>query len=269
MFLVVLVAATWFKAHENHRDTRIQAQWRERIAVLEAEGKVEYQRLVRLIASTQNVSRSELEAKLNNGRQFDLQANGSRLEARWTHPDYGIPVHLSFENDMLRSWNMSGGSPAMLPGNAQPKPRRFDSQAETIRHAAQLISAYAWLVAFCVTVARPKHVWLAAQAMLALALAYGAATVVSPVYSLTIRGIVSNDSLFWAAMMYLVALIALSTACPAKVRKLQFQLRHLLLAITCAALLLVIGPLGDFALCVFAGGFLVLVTLLVPRWTKL
>lgn len=271
LFLVVLLAACWYKADENRRDRERQAAWETRIATLQVESREEYDRLLQYFRSGRDrgILRQELEQELNDGQPFDLQPDGDRQEAHWTHPKYAIPIELRFYDNKLTGWGMSSGSPMALPENAQPPPLRFDSTAEGIRESARTISVYLWVLTMLATFGLQarcdrKRAWYSSQLMLAAALVYGGATVVSPSYDLTIQGIFSNDPMFLAVMLYLGSLIALATTWPTRARP-QFRLRQLLVAFTAAALLLAMGPLGYFALCVFAGGGLMLMGMLGMR----
>ncbi len=272
LFLFFLLAACWHKADENRRDHERQAEWGKRIAKLQLESREEFDRLLKYFRAGRDrgIMRQEVEQELNDGQPFDLQPDGDRQEANWTHPRYAIPIELRFYDDRLTGWGMSSGTPMSLPENAQPPPLRFDSPAERIREIARTVSVYLWvlmmLAAFGLQARHDrKRAWYSSQLMLATALVYGGATVISPGYDLTIQGIFSNDPMFLAVILYVGSLIALAATWPATHTRPQFRLRQLLVAFTAAALLLAMGPLGYFALCVFAGGGVMLMGMLRMR----
>lgn len=252
VFLAGVVGAGWYKNEENQRDHRARAAWDDRIAKLQAEGQKEFERLKDFLDAkhASACTRSELESELNGGRPFDLQVQNDRNEVNWSHPKFAIPIRLSFEGDQLNGFSISGGSPRALPENAQPKPKRFDSRAESIRKLALRISVVGWLAAL-VFYTFGKHARLGANFMLASALVFGTATLVAPLY--TIGGVASNDHMFWAIIMYAWGLVALARTWPVAGLKPQFGVGQLLLALTACALLFGLGPFGYFSLAVFAG----------------
>jgi len=269
VFVVVLMAASRFKADENQRDTKILAAWRDRIAKLETEGAQEFNRLRELLRSRSTSptswTQSDLETMLNDGKPFELQPKGKEEVADWTHPDFGIQLYLHFENDVLKGWGLGGASPRMLSKHAKPRRFGIDSRAETIRQIVRPISICVWLTAMITAVVSRKCAWPAAQAMLASALVYGAATVVSPNYNLTFQGVFSNDPMFWALSMYALALVALARTWPSGAAGTRFTTRQLLFVTTWVALLLALGPLGYFALAVFSSGGLLLLFMVFSR----
>lgn len=259
-FLVLLTACGWYKAIENQRDWDRQIAWQTRMATLSELSRVEFRRTKDFLQSVQGklLSLKDVERELNNGEPFSLRQVDDRQVAEWMHPAYGIPAVLSIEDQKLMGWNMSGGSPMQLLGNAQPMQIRYNSQAEQFRKAVRPMAVIIWVAAAVLASIRSRYSWVAAQSMLASAMTYGAATVVAPNYNLTFQGIFSNDSMFYAVIMYAISLAAMAWRWPSRDWKPQFQLKHLLVATTASALLLAMGSFGYFALSVFAGGALIL-----------
>jgi hypothetical protein len=91
---------------------------------------------------------------------------------------------------------------------------------------------------------------LAAQVALAASLANGMAHLVNPYYSLTSRGVFSNDNLFLSALMLFGAAALLGvtlqniSARPLLISEIRFRMSDVLIGVTGAAILLAIGPFG-------------------------
>jgi uncharacterized protein involved in exopolysaccharide biosynthesis len=96
----------------------------------------------------------------------------------------------------------------------------------------------------------PRRRLIAAQLMLATALICGMAWLVDPNYSITWRGVFSNDNLFFSALMLFGAAALLGvtlrtgTERPPLVSEIRFRLSDGLVGMTVAAILLAIGPFG-------------------------
>jgi hypothetical protein len=122
-------------------------------------------------------------------------------------------------------------------------------------------AAIAWLVALGVAVISRRFGLVAAEAMVVISLACGTAWLVSPLYDLSLQGIVSNDSLFFALLMYLLSLSLLAFRLPNdKLPRFQFQVRTLLSVTGLVAILLAMGPFGYVALAALSAGAVLLVT---------
>ncbi|QDU54228.1 hypothetical protein [Aeoliella mucimassa] len=266
-FLAVLLSASAYKAQENRRDLAQQQAWHERMAQLQEDAQQEVQRVDTLLESLwkQPGARATLEQELNNGQPFEVHESEGREVANWVHPEYNLPVQLSFSGDELRGFSLRGANPGALPENAQPRMIRLKSRAERIRQAVRPIAIACFVVAVLIACFVHRYSWIAANLMMFAALTYGAATVVAPNYNLSVQGIVSNDAMFFAVIMYLIALAAMASTWPTVRHELQFRLRELLVAFTLAAILLSMGPLGYFALVVFAIGSGLLFTLVRLR----
>ncbi|MCO6044456.1 hypothetical protein NG895_11125 [Aeoliella sp. ICT_H6.2] len=258
VFLVLLVAGGWYKSVENSSDWERQVAWQAHMSQLQAESRQELARLDAFFESDRAspLTRADLERELNDGQPLDLEESRGRLMVDWTHPKYNIPVRLYFDGDQFEGWRMSGGSPEELPGNAKPPRTSHSSTAERIRKRIPGIATVVWVAAAVVACVgrRDAVLWPAAQVMLAASLAFGAATVVSPNYNLTVEGIFSNDPMFLAVIMYVLSLFALAIHWPDGLPTFHFKLGHLLLIFTGVAVLLAAGPFGYFAICVFAAG---------------
>jgi hypothetical protein len=100
--------------------------------------------------------------------------------------------------------------------------------------------------------------------MVVLSVACGMAWLVSPLYDLTLQGILSNDSLGIALVMYVVSLGLMAF----RVRhhqllKFQFRVRTLLTITGLVAILLAMGPFGYVALAAISIGLF-----FVLSWTS-
>lgn len=260
LVLSVILGFSLWKADENHRDREQQQAYSQQIKQHEAEGAQEYSRLKQLRNDLRDDpnARRRLEQELNNGRPFDYEQEGRRDIARWYHPEYGIRLEFRFEEDRLVGTSMRFST--SLIQASLPQPLRFSrtSSAEAIRRRVPTSAAFVWLAGLAVTIASRKYGLVGSEAMLAASLAFGAAHAVNPGYTMTVRGIFSNDPLFFAVAMYVASLIALAVRMPPLKGRFRFRMLHLLVFMTALAVLLAMGPLGYFAIAVFAAGAVLL-----------
>ena len=262
-FFTVIFGFGWYKSVENARDDLALLEWNKRHAELTKEGDAEWKRLIALIDSVHSKpgSQKALEKKLNGGAPFALHALKEKERAQyegrevfdWRHPKYGMTYSLIFENGILVGSNGGWGG---VPESLHPRPlyaARTDA-AEWLRQRIARSAGYAYWAAIVGWFALGKYRYLTAQIGLAAALAYGMAWLVNPYYSITWRGVLSNDNLFLGGLMLLGAAALLgvtsqnSSARPPLVSEIRFRLFDLLVVVTMAAILLAIGPFGYVAL---------------------
>lgn len=271
VFLSIMFVFGWHKSVENAREAQALREWEVEQAELSKDGQAEWNRFIARLDALQAKpgSQKALENELNGGAPFELQPlepgesrnNETRKIFSWTHPKYGAKYSFYFDDGVLvgRSANWGG-----VPETLHPRPtlRARSNTADRIRRRIASAGVYTWLAAFVVWIVVSRRRLVAAHVMLAAALASGMAWLVNPAYTITGRGVFSNDNLFWAALMIVISvyLLAVTLSVHAKteleVPRVRFGLRQLLLAVTVAAILLAAGPFGFVAFNVAVGGML-------------
>jgi hypothetical protein len=258
-FFTLIFCFGWFKSVENARDDLALLEWNKRQADLTKEGNVEWKRLIVLLHSLQGNpgSQTSLERELNGGAPFTMRGltaeervqNGGREVVDWVHPKYGITYKLYFQDGTLQGSNGHWGG---VPERLYPRPL-YTARTDTIEWLRQRIArlaGYAYWAAMISWFALSKHRFLTAQIALAAALAYGMAWLVSPYYSITWRGVFSNDSFCLGALMLFGAAALLgvtlqnSSARPRLMSEIRFRLSDVLVTMTVTAILLAVGPFG-------------------------
>lgn len=256
VFLALMFGFGWHKSAENERDSRALLDWKTGYAKFSQEADTEWRRLVARFRSlhAQPGSQKALEDELNGGRPFELRDDGERQAAYWSHPKYGGRVTFDFEDGVVVGWKAGGW--VTPPEELYPKPQLVarTNSAEWLRLRIARLFGIAWLVAVGAWFVFRQRRIIAAQVLLGLALAYGMAQAVNPHYSVTWSGVFSNDPLFFVAVMISVSVVLLAITLAAhsssgKVR-LQFGMRHALIAITLVAATLAAGPFGYLTLAV-------------------
>ncbi len=260
IFVVSLLLAStyafgWYKSSQNQRDRQTLAAWRQHLEDLTPEAESERSRLVSWLRSlhSHDDAKREIEEELNSSKPLDV-ADGEVF--RWSHPEYGIPVMLEFHGSKLGSTAVFG--PQLTSVSPEPKTTYRSGRAEAIRAAVVEILPWIWGVALLVALVPSQHSSTAVAAMLGLSFAYGGALAVSPYYDLSIHGIFSNDSLFFALLMYScsVIIIAFRMRQDRLKNKVRFELRTLVIAITITVISLITGPFGYVAFVILLLGWL-------------
>jgi hypothetical protein len=254
IFLASIFGFGWYKSAENEREFRAMQEWNEKQARLSNEGMAEYRRLVAHFGNLQSQQGSQktLQDELNGGQPFELRSKEGvqdRQVVEWSHPKYGGSYAFEFENGVLRGISAGYGG---VPESLHPRPAMYSRTnfAERVRAQIARFAGYLWLIALAGWYFFRTWRVLTAQVLLVLALAYGMAQTVNPAYSVTWRGIFSNDPLFFVAIMILfsVAMLAVSLASQLSVRpklsSFRFRLRDLLVALTVVAIAFAAGPFG-------------------------
>jgi hypothetical protein len=256
IFLAILFAYGWYNARQVEQYREAQARWEKAQAEHAKQSQVEIQRIGNLLSNlVGKASQREVEQQLNRGHPFELRREGDAEVATWQAPDYFVNSELSFRGGTLV------GSSVGFDGNfAQRNPAPiapWTKPAEAWRHWFVHVAAWTWGIAGAAWIAIPRGRLLTAQIMLAAALAAGTALAVHPGYSMTWQGIFSNDNLFFAAIMLAISIVALALTLRQQHTEMsfrvQFGLRHALIAITVFAIILATGPFGylTFAVAVF------------------
>ena len=269
--LSIVLGAGWYKSVENRRDRARQAAWHQQIERLQTEARTEYKRTVAWIHNlySQPGGRQQVENKLKDAWSVNWETDGHRDVANWRHEKYGIPLQTEFEQDKLVAHRAGNGH--VLTMYPQPPQLARSSRAESIRRFVADWAGWLWLAALSITVLPRRWGLLAAQAMLAISLACGAAWLVTPHYTITIQGVLSNAPLFFAAIMYFTSLVCLAHHVAAELAHLdqplrfRFGLRTLFILTAIVAILLAMGPFGYFTLSVSVAGSIIFLASLLPR----
>jgi hypothetical protein len=212
VFLSLILVFGWHKSVENAREDLALREWTVRQAELSKEGDAEWRRLIAQFRSLQSKpdSQKTLEDELSGGAPFELRLlkgkNYRHHEGdeaiEWSHPKYGGITTLYFREGVLRGY---GGGWGGQPESLHPRPtlNAGSNSAEWLRQLIARLGAYTWLIAIACWFAFSNRRLLAAQASLAAVLASSMAWLVNPHYSISWRGVFSNDNLFWAAAILL------------------------------------------------------------------
>jgi hypothetical protein len=278
--LAVIFGFGWRKSYENHVYRARRDAWDVRMQRLEKEWNQardkEYERLVASLRSLhgQPGGRDQVIKELAGGDSLSFREEKGRDVASWSHPQYGIRVNLAFEGDRLVGHGLRGGSHVWEVYRMPPKPIGTLSTADHLRRLVVRWGPWVWFVCLLVAMASRSYGLAAAQMMLMITLACGVAWTVASNFPITVRGIFSNDKLFFAATMYVFSLVVLAirvapvVARSARPRLMQFGMRTLLSVMALVAVFSAMGPLGYFAMCVFAVGgalFFIMLQLLIGR----
>jgi len=201
----------WYKSSENHRDCQALVAWRQRLDDFKGEANAEQARLVSWIRSlyTHRNGKREIEKKLNDGTPLSI-ADGTTF--LWTHPEYGIPVAVTFKGNRLGSSMIHGAQLDQV--HREPLTTYRTGVAETIRRSITHVLPWLWILACIVAIVSSRYGLFSAMTALGLSLAYGCAIIVSPYYTLTVSGIFSNDPLFIAFLLYLSSIIVVAFRMP-------------------------------------------------------
>jgi len=161
----------------------------------------------------QLLSQAEVERALNGGEPFELTRDGDQALTKWTAPG-GRTFELTFHGGKWTGFGtISPTRQSVRPTALTPPP--FDQFTEKIQR--QFAGSFslgwgtgAWLVALILCIAWKQQRRALAEIMLALTLMCGTAWLTWPYSSITIKGIFSNDMLFWGAVMLVVSAGAIS-----------------------------------------------------------
>ena len=229
---VICLLGGGLRVWQNHRRRDTRKAWRVRRGQLNqfaAQARARVRALWRSRQHPEQWTRAELEAEINDGMPLPLSSQGDRQIARWKDPASGRFFELRFRNGQWTgyssSWNSSQG-PRLAP------PSAGDRATETVRALIAGRSfcypgAILWSLLLLLSLAWRRCQPAIAELMLATAVVTTVAWLVAPNYSLTWRGISSNDMLFGGVAMLVVSIFALVTStleARARKRKIDAEL---------------------------------------------
>ena len=165
-------------------------------------------------------TRADLEGLLNDDRAFepveeaseqpDGTSPGTSPERwKWTDPASGVVWEFTFHDGLWSGCGLRKSAPAVL-APPQPKPTPLDALTHTVQRAfcgsfSLGWGTLAWLVGLGLYAFWRERRRTLAEVLLALTLLCGTGWLTWPSYSLTLRGIMSNDMLFWGVIMLVVS----------------------------------------------------------------
>ncbi len=270
VLLTLSILAAWAKAVQNK-------EARQAYEVAQAKCKMERNRRYPIGKATNDwirglfrngpPSRQSLEEQLNGGKPFVATADNERDVVTWVDPASGREFRLEFRGDQWTGWSSHWGSDANVPEPRPPTDIRNDAREQIRRHVsgfgplfwglfllalivlsiAGAVLNMAKLPAYAAAL-RP-HKQVLADAALASAILCTLAWMVSPQYTLTFRGVTSNDNLAIAAMMLAITIsVAAYQAARRRVtsdlRPFQFSVRTMLILTTLLAAMFALAPFG-------------------------
>ena len=287
-FCICCLLAGWLKASQN-RTARQQykaaqiARGQRATKLLPLGEKVErrlHNMLRKGLDGKKPISRQRLEQELNQGRPFSPQWDQKRGRhmTTWVDPQSGRSFRLSFHDGEWTGYNTHWGADADLPPVPPPRAVYADGR-EQVR---KLIVAYGpllWLLSLLLLATLgalrailrlaglppyaeglQPHCQSLADALVALAILCTLAWLVSPGYSITVKGVTSNDNLAFAVILLAISVPVLAAATPARRRDgtqakgpWQYSLRSLLLATALCAVIFALAPFG-YVVAMFAAG---------------
>ena len=253
-----IFAFGWLKADENSRDNLALDAWRQRTADLKRLADTEREELVSFVQSLHNVPDAKLrfEDMYNDGKPLATTKDNQYF---WRHPEYGIPVALKFSKLGLSGFTVKGPRLGRVP---VPPPTLVSrtGKLESLRSSGVGMLPWLWLFAVVIAVFRPfRHIGTVAA--LVFSIAYCCAILVSPLYSITIFGIICNDLLVLGVLLYTVSVLAVSFSKPRTERlALRFTLRAALTFVTVSAIAISARPFGIVSMMFLMAGALVYVT---------
>lgn len=259
-FCAVILIAGGRKAWENEQDRKRERAWRAQIERLQREGRVVFDRLGPLLSAAHQSddARRLLQAELNDGLPFESQASDQFDKVTWRDPRYNIQLEMTFVGDRLTVHRRNWGTAQLQ--QLHPRPRRNSrlNRAEQVRAGIAQFGPWVWVVLFVVALLSPWRSKALAEAALAASIVCGMAWLASPYYALSLQGIFSNDSLFYAVFMIgssltLLACRGTKSADESVEQPVRFDLKALLGVTTLVALAVATRPYG-----VVVAGFLLI-----------
>lgn len=255
IFLAAIFSYGWYHARQVEQFHLETTRWHYALAKYQERSTEEVIRVRELLAVPFGKPGSQREAEriVNRGQPFDLRKQGDLDVTNWHDPDHLVQISMEFRDGVLVGLSVSGEDGSFSKRNPAPTPL-WTKLGETWRRRFIRIAVWTWIVAGATWLIPSRHRLMAAQAMLAAASVAGAALAVHPGYSISWQGVFSNDHLFYALVMLVISVIALARTLRRQSSRssfrVQFGLRHALIAITILAILLAAGPFGYFTLAV-------------------
>ena len=198
--------------HQHHMAKKAREQ--KCVQIKQAADKT-WVRLLGLHRQRPRLTRGQLVHLINDGKPFAVTSRGGKKDiVHWIDPLSGATFRLTF---FSRDDQWSGLQSPQLNYPPIPTPPPFDQLTEEIQR--QFAGSFslgwgtgAWLVALALCIFWKQQRQVLAEIMFALTLMCGTAWLTWPYYSLTIKGIFSNDMLFWAAIMLVISVGAIGAA---------------------------------------------------------
>ena len=265
--IAVILFLGSLKVAENRRDRYAQEAWRQRLEAIRVEALAEGARLADWLGSLSGTqdAKQQIESELNGGEPLPVERRGDYEVARWEHQRYGTQVELTFHDDALVGSGVSYGTGQLQQVHPPPPQQYREGKWESIRKAIPQPAIAVWVVTSLVAVISSRFGRIAAEVMLLMAIACGTAWLVSPWYTVTVRGVFSNDRLFFALLMYLASIFLLALRMPMPQARARFHLRTLLFSTSMFAVLMALGPVGYVAIGAFLVGASLLAGVLALR----
>lgn len=261
----LIVWLAQYKAQENRASRLADRAWQDQMAQLRSDQAEAFQALQKKPTSIASAdqARAWLTDWAGDPTVVKTTIAGEEETISCRHPHHGVELEYTFAGELTGSTLRSNLDTltAMYP---QPVDISRTGTAEQIRQALISLLGFLWLVAVTLSLVSRRWGMASAWTALLVTFALGAAWVVDPLYSLDLRGITSNDTLFGFLIMYPIAIGSLANHYVWRSRQakasrgtppVQFNLRSLLLVTTVTALLLAIGPLGYLAVATIVVGY--------------
>jgi hypothetical protein len=216
MVMALVLGFGCYKSRENRSEAKEQVVWRDQIARLEAASKARFEELQTWTPELHKAAdpKRQIADRLADGQPLSVATDGGHETITWRHPKYGIEMTFGFSNGILVSLGSTRSSGALEKATPRPPLYAHGGYAESFRRSIPPYAGIAWLVALGVAVLSRRFGLVAAESLVVSSLAYGTAWLVSPLYELSLQGILSNDSLFLAVLMYVVILSLLAFRLP-------------------------------------------------------
>lgn len=283
-FLICAITAGWLKASQNRQARQEHEQAlaeRARRAEERYPLGVEAEQRIHKLFHDKSPSRRELEVELNAGEPFDSSPDAYGQQTTiWTDPASGRRFDFRFRNDRWVGMGSSWGSDANLPYPVL-SPAIYSDNREMIRKMIVGFAPFVWLLllvalaalglltgalratgADAYAVSLRPHCRVLTDALLATAIVCTLAWLVAPNYSITLRGITSNDNLVFGTFMLAISIPIVagmsrrrhSDPGRSKGGPLQYSLRTLLLLTTLLAVMFALAPFGYVVALYAVGG---------------
>jgi hypothetical protein len=269
-YVGLLLGCGWWKDAENREDIQRQSKWQAYIGELRIEAKQHFDEVIEWMRlnSSHPDSRQAFQQWFSSDYTGTTLEEGDREEYKWVHAKFGFKIEATFLAEHVVGHGGHWGSGDIEQIHPAPPVVRFTSLAERIRRFAASWLAWAWVLLLPFALFSRRYGMVAAQAGLAVAMAYAVAQLTAPNYSLTSQGIFSNDPLVMAALMFLSSVVLLakrSPTSPQPLRQMKFRLRSILLVTTMCAIAAAAGPLGLVAMIAFLFGLLLYISVLALK----
>ena len=219
--MLAIVCAAGLRAWQNHQRREHRAAWEKQRAAAREAGNLTFERVRCIWREEPRPTRSRLEQLLNDGKPFVTAERKSGKEiVYWTDALSKCTFRLSFWE---RDAEFSGFHRMKTTYPDPPSPTRFDRFTESIRSSWAGwnggLGPLLWLILLVAFFTAKKwQYWLGHVALL-VSMSCFAAWLVAPNYTITVRGIFSNDKLFWGTFMVIISVIISSVVLVSDLRR--------------------------------------------------